>query len=90
MQINQVKMSKEVLIPIYLFSRATKDYTIAGSLDGTNWTQLAQGTLDSPYAEGCDQELTVIPVGNQEFRYLLFTAVNYYNLGPGLHYLNVQ
>ena len=49
------------------------------------------GTLPKPsYQERCDVPVTVIPVGNQTWNYLLFTAVDHYYRGPALEYIGVN
>ena len=70
--------------------RATKDFSIHGSLDGINWTSLHTGTLPEPFNQGCYAPAVEVNVGNQEFQYILFTAVNYYGGGSGLQYLDVK
>ena len=74
--------------PFFIF-RGTKDFVLQGSDDAVTWVDLATGTLEDPELFGaCDEPLETIVIDNKYFRYIQFTAVNFYGEGAALHYLD--
>ena len=61
------------------------------STDNANWVELFNGTFDDPQLYGqCDEPLETVRVDNLTYRYIRFTAVNYYRNGAGLQYLGLD
>ena len=75
--------------PINTFS-GTRDYKLHGSQDQENWQPIGSGRLALPWDMGCFVPLVAVDVKNLTYRYIQFTAVNYYGEAAALMFLGTD
>ena len=70
--------------------RGTRDYKLHGSHDQINWYPIASGRLALPWDFGCYVPLVAVDVKKLTYRYVRFTAVNFYGTAAALKFLGTD
>ena len=70
-----------------LFYRGTNSYTLEGSNDASSWDLLHSSSFADPRIGACNVPTVTVTLSSRTYRYIRFTAVSYYGLGPGLQYI---